>query len=50
MLRALIGWTRARQSWVWAVPAVAALAVGCSGSGGTAGTGRGALGCVSRLG
>ena len=50
VLPAHTGWTRARQSRVWAATAAAALAVGCNGGGGTAGTGSGALGHVSRLG
>ena len=50
MLRAHTGWTRVRQSRVWAATAAAALAVGCNGSGSTAGIGRGALGHVSGLG
>ena len=49
MLHTHSGWTKARQSRVWAATAAAALAVGCNGGDGTDGTGCGALGHVSGL-
>ena len=39
VLRAHTGWTRARQSRVWAETAVVVLIVGCNGGDDTAGTG-----------